>query len=90
MCGAVLFFRQKKPQDIIKYVFDNYHTNNPKYFKDIYFEWGNIECFFETYKNYFSNVEIEFMKNVCEYIGDTFTLDGFIMGILAPRQYYAY
>ena len=90
MCGAILFFRQKKPQDIIKFVFDNYHTNNPKYFKDIYFEWGNIECFFETYKNYFSNSEIEFMKNVCEYIGDTFTLDGFIMGILAPRQYYAY
>ena len=90
ICGATLFFRQKKPQDIIKFVFDNYYNQNSKVFKDIYLEWGNIELFLNENSDYFSKEEINFMKNICEYIGDTFSLDGFIMGILAPRQYYAY
>jgi hypothetical protein len=52
-------------------------------------KWENIELFLNYY-DYFTKNEIDFIKEQCDYIGEEFTVDGFIACVLAPGQFYAY
>ena len=89
LCGCILHFQAQKPSEIIKYVIDQYYKKNPQYYKGKTMKWENIELFLNYY-DYFTKNEIDFIKEECDYIGNEFTLDGFISCVLSPSQYYAY
>ena len=89
LCGCILHFQAQKPSEIIKYVIDQYYKKNPQYYKGKTMKWENIELFLNYYGCFTKN-EIDFIKEECDYIGNEFTLDGFISCVLSPSQYYAY
>ena len=88
LCGCILHFQAQKPSEIIKYVIDQYYKKNPQYYKGKTMKWENIELFLNYY-DYFTKNEIDFIKEQCDYIGNEFTLDGFISCVLSPSQFYA-
>lgn len=90
ICGAILHFRQKNPETILKFVFDNYYMENKKVYRDIIMKWSDIEVFLGNYQEYFNKKQNNYIESECKYLGDSFTLDSFIAMILTPSQYNPY
>lgn len=90
ICGTILYFRQKKPQSIAKFVLDNYYSENRKVYRDVEMRWTDVEVFLGNYNEYFNKNQIQFIQNQCNYIGMIFTSDSFISALFTPSQYYPY
>ena len=90
ICGAILHFRQKNPQMILKFVFDNYYMENKKVYRDVQMKWSDVEVFLGNYQEYFNKKQRHFIESESKYLGDSFTLDSFIAMILTPSQYNPY
>ena len=90
IAGAIIHFRSMKPMEIINSVFDNYYKLNSRVSKEDIIKYNDIETFMDTYHDFFSKEECDFMKEQCKYLGDTFTLDALMGNVLSLRQYYPY
>ena len=90
MCGIMLYFRERKRQDIIMEVFDYYYKQNSRIYKEKKIKWEIIDNFLSIYAQYFNEEEIKFLREQTKYIGEPFALDAFIMSVIAPGQYYPY
>ena len=88
--GAILHFRKLTPLQIVNFVFDNFYKNNPQYFRESHFTYQSIELFINNYHKFFNDEQIEFIKEQCRYLGESFTLDSLMINILSLRQFYAY
>lgn len=90
ICGTILYFRQKKPQAIAKFVLDNYYSENKKVYRDVEMRWTDVEVFLANYNEYFNKNQIKFIESQCKYIGEYFTTDSLISALFTPSQYYPY
>lgn len=89
ICGAILYFRNQKPDTIVRRVFEFYYETYPKIYKETKsLKWKNIDLFFQHYANYFTEEIQDYLKEECRYIGETFSLDDFISIVVTPRRYY--
>ena len=88
--GAILHFRKLTPLQIVNFVFDSFYKNNPQYFRESHFTYQSIELFINNYHKFFNDEQIEFIKEQCRYLGESFTLDSLMINILSLRQFYAY
>ena len=90
ICGALLLFRMKKPSELISFAFDYYYKENPQMYRENIMKWINIEEFFTFYKDYFNQRQLKYIKEQCDYLGNSFSTDEFIAAISTPSQYYPY
>ena len=102
---ANTFFSNYLPQTIIFYVYDRYEkelermessqigltnegSHNAK--SILYINLSKIRKFFEFYKNYFTDNEINFIENECSMLEQEFSLDEFVYSILSLRKFKCY
>lgn len=92
--GALIHFSTKKPEEIIEFVFEKYFEERndiESVRRDIKeLNLGKIEEFLRWYNEYFTDGQMHYMKNECQYMNKEFSLDAFNYMLLTPRKYHPY
>lgn len=88
--GAILHFRTQKPLDIFKFVFNHFYEDNPQFYNDTHMTYKSIELFINAYKEFFTQEQAEFIKDQCNYLGESFSFESLITSFISFRQFYPY
>jgi hypothetical protein len=86
--GAIAHFSKKKPEKILNFVLDHYFKNDKLDSSDM--DLDKVRHFFETYSEYFTKEQKNYVIQECYYLGQNFSRDAFNYMVLSMRKYYPY
>ena len=86
--NAFMKFSEEKPEAILNDVLDHYFMNEK--LDPTEMDVDKVRHFFDTFEEFFSKEQINYVLTECSYMDKKFSRDAFNFVVLAPRKYYPY
>ncbi len=85
---AFVRFSEERPEAILNEVLDHYFMNEKLDPSEM--DIDKVRHFFDTFYEFFTQEQINYVLNECSYLDKNFSRDAFNFIILAPRKFYPY